>query len=156
MNYSKNLDKDYIQKRISAIQDTSSDYETKLKYRMVENAYPILTSETMENTIADNETNSLKSKFIHFGYKHKEFIRKIPFIGKKALEYKNEKFSQAIGVPLLNIQDSVHKPYFIAIPELYKTLLGREPDEAGLNFHLACAREGASNGAIAYMMFISK
>lgn len=156
MNYSKNLDKDYIQKKISAVQNISCEYEDKLKLQIIGNSYPILTSEAMENAIADNESNPLKSKFIHFCYKHKEFIRKIPFVGEKALKYKNEKYSKAIGSPLLDIRESVSKPYFIAIPELYRILLGRLPDESGLNFFSACAREGASIGAIAYMIYISK
>ncbi len=109
-----------------------------------------LTSERAEEILVQHEPSGVKQKFIHFCFRHKNAIKRLPIIGKKAVVIKAEKLDKSIKKAVIDIEPYIPAHYAEFIHAVYKLLLGRAPDESGIAAYTAMAKNGASNGAIVY------
>lgn len=150
-----NLDKTYIRRRlrVSCREEQNRSDSITQRYINIRG----LSSQDAENYILESE-QGLKAKFIRLAFRNKDFIKRIPFIGGKMLSLKNNMLKKSIVK--LNTCTFDVSPYLEwyktdFISAIYELLLGREVDENGLNSYLNLMRQGASKGAIVYLIAIS-
>lgn len=145
-----NLSKSYIRNvlfRNSQIEDLSNSYSNK--YIFMESIHP----STATRYLIENESG-LKKKLINFAFRHKEFIKHIPIIGKKAIRIKTQMVKKIMhnSSDILDVEP-LFGLYNTDFPgEIYKLLLGRLIDEAGLKECIKLMRTGASKGALVYII----
>ena len=150
-----NLDKKYIRRRlrVSCREEQHRSNSIAPRYINIKE----LSSHDAENYIMGSE-QGLKAKFIRIAFKKKESIKKIPFIGRKILSVKNDMLKKSVAKLNTSTLDVSHylewyKTDFISA--IYEVLLQRKVDENGLNSCLNLMRQGASKGAIVYLIATS-
>ena len=151
------LDKKYIRHQFVKINNVNSANDTL--GQVVTQSYKVIaTSKDAEDYLAC-QNDGLKKKIIHFMFQHKETIKKIPIIGQIVLKKKNNmlKVTKHISDSRcdLNLSSIIGLPYEEYIIAAYHLILGREPDAQGVNEYRQHAEYGATNEAIAYMLFKS-
>ena len=150
-----NLDKKYIRRRlrVSGREERHRSNSIAQKYINIKE----LSSHDAENYIIGSE-QGLKARFIRMAFKYKDSIKKIPFIGRKVLSVKTNMLKKSVaklGTSTLDVSPYLgwYKTDFINA--IYEVLLKRKVDESGLNSCLNLMRQGASKGAIVYLIAIS-
>ena len=117
----------------------------------------IVTSDFAKKMVAADYTGSKKS-LINFAFRHKEFLKKIPYFGKKLISKKNSMLNR-VRMDMSSIKDVsplflLHNDDFMG--EIYKELLGRFIDLETLNCCMQMLKYGASKGVIVYSIAISE
>ena len=92
---SSGVSKTYIRDRLTAKLGVSAN-QNGVMARVYTN-YALSESESVKKLLIDNESSLFKKKIINFAYKHKNTIKKLPFIGNKALGIKNRYVKKALS-----------------------------------------------------------
>lgn len=151
------LSKKYIRTQFEKINRNTID--ENMSYVYIQKAPVFSTSEEVETFLCD-QSGVIRKHLIHFIYKYKEHIRKIPLLGKIMIKRKNDMIKRASEglnskkvVDIENIIGMYSHDFIIAA---YQMLLERMPDAAGFDNFRRVVYQGASNGAIAYMIINSE
>ncbi|MCJ7856664.1 FkbM family methyltransferase [Lachnospiraceae bacterium NSJ-143] len=154
-----NLSKKYIRNRLKVgrayINNDTGEGENMPVKRYID--VRGLSSEDAEKYIVI-ENYGIKGKLIRFAFRHKETIKSIPYFGKRIIGIKNKMLKSSVSVVNEAVDISpyfgLYKTDFIA--KIYEVLLQRQVDDDGMNSCLAAMRNGASKGAIVYIVYTSQ
>ena len=119
----------------------------------------IMSSQQVENVLCA-DTTSFRKTAIHFLFKHKEGLKKIPVLGAFLVCQKKKMLQSTLEgrarQHIIDLSDCVHWYRDDFIVECYRRLLGREPDPQGFAAYSELSRRGADNCVIAYAVIRSQ
>ena len=119
----------------------------------------IMSSQQVENVLCA-DTTSFRKTAIHFLFKHKEGLKKIPVLGAFLVRQKKKMLQSTLEgrarQHIIDLSDCVHWYRDDFIVECYRRLLGREPDPQGFAAYSELSRRGADNCVIAYAVIRSQ
>lgn len=150
------LNKKYIRNRLNKIIKMNS-IDDNNTYANIQKVSSSFFSDDAEMFII-SENTGIKKKIIHFAFKYKEKIKKIPYIGNCIIKKKNKMLQKAKNIKFKNVidvEDIINMNSESFIIAAYNIFLDREPDSEGFEEFRKISYEGASNGAIAYLFATS-
>lgn len=151
------VNKRYIRRQFEQISREKKLYHNSNQV-FVQAPQLIVTSKDAEDYLT-GRTYGFKSKLIHFAFKHKDKIKRLPIIGKIIIKKKNDMIKLSLNNE--NSKKSIRLDSIIGlyfddfISAAYNLLLGREPDPQGILEFRQHYYLGANNEAIAYLLIIS-
>lgn len=154
------IDRAYIRREFDRLTAPNSGAEAGIS------AYQPTANELLRNGISSQQaeqilergTSSFRSRLIRTAFSHKEFLKRIPFLGKALVRYKDRLLREGLeraGMAMIDLSGCIGWYADDFIPECYRRLLGREPDPEGLAYYRGLARMGARNEVIAYAVACS-
>lgn len=96
----------------------------------------------------------IKKYIIKFLFKYKNFIKKLPFLGKYIVNKKNKMYEEAYGD--ISINHILKFSPYLFLKNIYNIALKRDIDKEGLIYYLSLYKEFATNESIAYEIFRSE
>ena len=148
-----NLSKKYIRNKLLANHNLNDDIYCHEQFQKKHIEIRGLSSSDAERYIL-NTKHGLKGKLVKIAFENKETLKKIPFLGDRIIKTKNRMLKEAIN----NIENTLDlTPYFgyykaDFIAKMYEVMLGRHVDDEGMASCMAAMRNGASRGAIVYII----
>lgn len=156
MNLSKDVSKDYIRKVLGQ-RDTA--YKDDLQSSgLSENYFSVgivPTGEQAKEILCAYEDNGFKRRFIGYCFEHKEAIKKIPIIGKKAVQIEKKNLRKSIESPILDMTSYLKLPFKEFIEVCYHKMLNREVDSSSMASMINLVKNGAPNEVFVYLIAIS-
>lgn len=154
MGLSRDISKNYVRKvleqrnmdEIKGVEDYNNSLITDFS------SVNVVTAMQEEEIICAHEDNGLKRKLINYCFKHKEAIRKIPFIGEKAVQIKKNRLEESKKLPVLDMTPYLGMHFREFIGECYRIMLNREADPSGITTMADMSKNGASNECLVYFI----
>jgi|GEM_PF-3258180 len=151
------LSKKYIRNRLRISRIYTENSENLQSYVKKRIEIRGLSSKEAEKYIV-SENKGIKGRLIKFAFNHKEIIKRFPYFGKKILSVKTRMLKQSVATANEAIDVGpyfeMYKTDFIA--KIYEVMLQRNVDESGMKNCIAAMRNGASKGAIVYIISSSE
>lgn len=155
MDLSKDVSREYIRK---VLEPRNTDYKDGLQFSWQRENYfsgAVPTGEQAREILCAHEDNGLKRRIIGYCFRHKETIKKIPVIGKGAVQIEKKRLRKSIESPVLDMSRYLDLPSRECIEACYHKMLNREADSSGMASMINLAENGAPNEAFVYLIAIS-
>lgn len=141
----------YVTKKY--IENKLINYVEKIDYKNInEIEYNNVREYNPEETLLVQ--TGIKRYIIKFLFKYKNFIKKIPVLGKYIVNKKNKMYKEAYGD--VSINHILNLSPYLFIKNLYKIAFNRDVDKDGMSYYLSLYKDFATNESVAYEIFRSE